>query len=98
VVGFDAVGNEVAMNVQLLEGLAERVREVREDLFGPDGVRRLAEILKLPPETWANYERGVVIPAGVILLFIEVTGVDPRWLLTGEGDRYMSHGPAAGGS
>jgi hypothetical protein len=90
VAGCEVAGKEVVLNVQLLEGLAERVREIREDLFGPDGIRPLAEMLKLPPETWADYERGVVIPAGVILLFIEATGVDVRWLLTGEGHRYMS--------
>jgi hypothetical protein len=78
------------MNQQLLAGLAQRVREIREDLYGPHGARSLADALKLPPETWANYERGVIIPAQVILVFIELTGADPQWLLTGQGNRYTS--------
>jgi hypothetical protein len=84
------------MNERLVTGLAERVREIREDLHGPRGIRPLADALGLPPETWANYERGVVIPARVILLFIEITGADPHWLLTGRGERYTSVGAAAG--
>jgi hypothetical protein len=78
------------MNQQLIAGLARRVREIREDLYGPDGARSLAEVLGLPPGTWGNYERGVCIPAQVILGFIEVTGADPHWLLTGRGERYAS--------
>ncbi len=78
------------MNEQLLEGLSRRVQEIRKDLFGPHGARSLAEALELPPETWANYERGVIIPAHVILAFIEVTGADPHWLLTGEGEPYLA--------
>jgi Bacteriophage CI repressor helix-turn-helix domain len=70
--------------------LAERVREVREDFFGESGTRFLADALGLPPETWANYERGVVIPADVILMLIETTKVSPHWLLTGQGPQYES--------
>src|SRR5262249_25494137 len=71
------------MNQQLLAGLAQRVREIREDLYGPHGARSLADALELPAETWVNYERGVIIPAQVILAFIEITDADPHWLLTG---------------
>ncbi len=35
-----------------------------------------------------NYESGVTIPAVVILRFVEITGANPRWLLTGRGDKY----------
>ena len=35
-----------------------------------------------------NYEMGVVMPATVLLQFLDVTAVEPRWLLTGEGPRY----------
>jgi hypothetical protein len=84
------------MNQQLLAGLAQRVREIREDLYGPHGARSLADALELPPETWANYERGVIIPAQVILVFIEITGADPHWLLTGQGERYTSRRAATG--
>jgi hypothetical protein len=79
------------MNQLLVEGLTRRIREIREDLYGRQSSRSLADALKLPPETWANYERGVIIPAHVILAFIEITGANPHWLLTGEGEPYLSH-------
>jgi hypothetical protein len=72
--------------------LAGRVREVRRELYGESGAPMLAEALGLPTRTWLNYEVGVTIPAEVILRFIEVTGADPHWLLTGLGQRC----PAAG--
>jgi transcriptional regulator with XRE-family HTH domain len=64
--------------------LVERVRNVREHLYG-DEPSALAAALGLPKETWLNYERGVTMPAVVLLQFIELTGAAPRWLLTGEG-------------
>ena len=75
--------------------LAGRVREVREDLYGEFGAQSLADALGLPLRTWLNYERGVTIPAPVILALIEATGVDPHWLMTGEGDRYRSGRPVS---
>ena len=68
--------------------LSLRVREVRLDKFGEDGIAILSQALKIPAPTWENFENGVTIPAGVILRFIELTGVEPHWLLTGEGPRY----------
>jgi hypothetical protein len=65
--------------------LAARIREVRRELYGERGAPMLAEDLELPTRTWLNYESGVVIPAPVILRFIDVTGANPRWLLTGQG-------------
>ena len=70
--------------------LAQRVREVRRELYGESGAPILAAALELPARTWLNYESGVVIPAAVILRFIEVTGAAPGWLLTGRGDRYTT--------
>ena len=68
--------------------LARRIRQVRRELYGAHGGPRLAEALGLPPRTWANYEAGITVPATVILGFIERTGVSPRWLLTGRGERF----------
>jgi transcriptional regulator with XRE-family HTH domain len=68
--------------------LADRVREVREDLYGRHGAQFMADALGLPLGTWANYERGVTIPAVVILKLIDETGVSPSWLLSGQGPRY----------
>jgi hypothetical protein len=70
-------------------GITRRVRLVRIDLFGDEGGESLAGKLDLPPETWANYEGGVAIPAEVILRFIEVTLANPAWLLNGSGAKYL---------
>ncbi len=68
--------------------LAPRIREIRLALFGEGGIARLAEALGINGQTWENFERGVTIPSFVILRFIEVTDVEPHWLLTGKGERY----------
>jgi hypothetical protein len=76
------------MPLQATRRLAQRVRELRVERFGEGGGPLLAETLGLPERTWANYESGVSIPALVILRFVEVTGANPRWLRTGQGDKY----------
>jgi hypothetical protein len=67
--------------------IACRIREIRHDLYGENGLPVLAGALNLPARTWMNYERGVTIPGDVLLQFLDVTGTDPHWLLTGDGDR-----------
>jgi hypothetical protein len=67
--------------------LACRIREIRQDFYGKHGLPVLAEALNLPARTWLNCEQGVTMPAEVLLRFLEVTGTDPHWLLTGEGDQ-----------
>jgi hypothetical protein len=64
--------------------LARNLREVRLKMYGEQGGPLMAEALGVPARTWANYESGVVIPGLVLLRFIQVTGVEPHWLLTGE--------------
>ncbi len=44
--------------------------------------------LNLPARTWYNYETGVTVPAEVLLSFIDQTGTNPVWLLTGQGPKY----------
>lgn len=68
--------------------LAHRVGVIRREMFGEHDASLLAEALQIPVRTWLNHEAGVMIPAPVILRFIEITGADPYWLLTGEGDKY----------
>jgi hypothetical protein len=70
--------------------LSGRLREVRIELFGGDdtNLASLAAALDLPAATWRNFENGVVMPAEIVLKFIELTRVTPHWLLTGEGKRY----------
>jgi hypothetical protein len=78
--------------------LAARLGELRRDSFGDGdgGLDALARAMGLPARTWENYEHGVTIPGRVLLLFLEHTGADPHWLLTGEGDPYLIR-PAAEG-
>lgn len=70
--------------------LAHRVRAIREDLFGDHGGPLMADALRLPFRTWLNYEAGCPIPAQVILHFIDITAAHPHWLLTGEGNKFVS--------
>jgi hypothetical protein len=69
--------------------ISRRVREIRQDIFGENGIEALARTLKIPVKTWMNYEQGVMMPAQILLQFLSVVGVDPTWLLTGEGERLM---------
>lgn len=68
--------------------IIERIVEIRRELFGDEGIPAIAEALHLPHDTWVNYERGVVMPAHVLLYFIDQTSVEPHWLLTGRGPKY----------
>jgi hypothetical protein len=70
--------------------LARRLRILRKELFGADGIPTLAESLGIPDETWLNYESGVALPAPTLLVLIEQTGANPHWLLTGKGERYIA--------
>jgi len=67
--------------------LAERLAALRLDLYGERGGPEMARRLGIPVRTWYNYEGGVTVPAEVILKIIELTSVEPGWLLRGEGPR-----------
>lgn len=69
--------------------LSCRLRAVRSEIYGEDGAQLLADALRIPLRTWLNYESGVGAPAEVVLRFIDVTHVNPHWLLTGEGNKYV---------
>jgi hypothetical protein len=66
--------------------LAFRLREIRQDLYGEFGAQILADSLEIQVETWLNYERGVTMPAHVVLKLIDIAQVNPHWLLTGRGE------------
>src|SRR3954469_22420894 len=76
------------IRVNVKAQISSRLREVRQELFGEHGGPELARRLNLPARTWYNYETGVTVPAEVLLGFIEQTGANPTWLLTGEGPKY----------
>ena len=69
--------------------LAQRIREIREEIYGEHGGPLLAEALDIPFRTLLNYEDGAAIPASAILRFIEATRAHPHWLYTGEGEKYL---------
>ena len=73
--------------------LASRLKEIRTERFGERGGPELARRLGLPIRTWYNYETGVTVPSEVLLRFIELTEVEPRWLLHGDGPRYRRGQP-----
>jgi len=68
--------------------VGERLRVIRVDLYGEPGGPHLAGLLGVPSRTWSNYEGGVSIPGEVLLDLLVLTGVEPRWLLRGEGARF----------
>ncbi|GAC1475878.1 MAG: hypothetical protein NVSMB9_29200 [Isosphaeraceae bacterium] len=72
--------------------LAERLRSLRAELYGERGGPELARQLALPVRTWYNYEAGVTVPAEVILKIIELTAVEPTWLLHGKGSQFRQLG------
>ena len=69
-------------------GLAQRVREVRLELYGENGGPMLASELKIPYRNWVRYESGGTMPGPAMLRFLELTGANPHWLLTGIGPKY----------
>ncbi|MHC5541558.1 S24 family peptidase [Singulisphaera rosea] len=83
------------VRVNVKASLSRRLREVRQELFGEHGGPELARRLGLPARTWYNYETGVTVPAEVLLAFIEQTGANPAWLLSGDGPKYLRSGVGA---
>ena len=70
------------------EASASAGQAEQEARNGEHGGPLLAEQLGVPHRTWAHFESGVAIPATTILDFIAATGVSPRWLATGEGEKF----------
>jgi len=81
-------------SVQAKYALAERLRLLRSELYGDRGGPELARRLNLPIRTWYNYESGVTVPAEGVLKIIELTSVEPIWLLHGEGPKFRTSRPS----
>jgi hypothetical protein len=74
--------------------LADRIRLIRTELYGERGLAELAKQVGVPVRTWYSYETGVTVPAETLLRFIELTHVEPVWLLHGTGNKFVGdHGP-----
>jgi len=80
-------------SVQAKYALAERLRMLRAELYGERGGPELSRRLGLPIRTWYNYESGVTVPAEVVLRIIELTSVEPIWLLHGQGPKFRANRP-----
>ncbi|MDB5352484.1 MAG: hypothetical protein JWN86_3731 [Planctomycetota bacterium] len=80
------------VRVNVKAQISGRLRAIRQELFGEHGGPELARRLNLPARTWYNYETGVTVPAEVLLSFIDQTGTNPVWLLSGEGAKF-TRGP-----
>jgi hypothetical protein len=77
--------------------LAVRLNEVRTEFYGEEGAADMARALGLPARTWYNDERGVAVPAEVVLRFLERTGAKPAWPLHGRGQKYRGQSPPTDG-
>src|SRR5437773_4095748 len=64
--------------------LAGRLVVLRSKLFGVRGGPEMARLLGIPIRSWYNYEKGVAVPAEVILKIIKLTSVEVDWLLEGQ--------------
>jgi hypothetical protein len=73
--------------------LPERVRAIRLEQFGPDGGATLASLLGVSQRRIAQLEIDDQTPGHFLLGFIEVTGANPSWLLSGRGERYRAIQP-----
>ena len=83
-------------SVRLKHDLSERLRELRTEFFGERGGPDMARTLGILVRTWYNYESGVTVPAEIILQVVELTSVEPVWLLRGEGPKFRPTTPPAG--
>src|SRR5437764_6053152 len=82
-------------SVRAKYSLAERLSALRSELYGDRGGPELARQLGLPVRTWYNYESGVTVPAEVILKIIELTSIEPTWLLHGKGPKFRAEAKEA---
>ena len=64
-------------------------------LWGAGRPRPGPRTLGIPVRTWYNYENGVTVPAEIILRIVELTSVEPVWLLRGEGPKFRPRMPTA---
>jgi hypothetical protein len=78
-------------SVTLKLTIAERLADLRFELYGDRGGTEMARRLGIPGRTWYNYERGVTVPAETILKVIELTAVEPLWLLRGLEPKFRRH-------
>lgn len=79
--------------VRLKHSLSERIAALRVELCGDRGGVEFARRLGPQRHTWHKYEQGITVPGEVILRVIELTSVEPMWLLHGPGPKYRTGVP-----
>ncbi len=65
-------------------GVCRRIAQLRTETEGPRGKSRFAKSLGISASTYDYYENSRVPPAEVLVSIADRTGVDLRWLITGE--------------
>lgn len=74
-----------------LKSLGDRLRLIRVELFGADGVAALAHRLGISARQWSEIESNDPRPSVDLLLrFVELTRADPVWVFIGRGQRYRN--------
>lgn len=72
------------------KSISLRLKEIREELFGSRGRAEMARFLELSQPAYLPYERaGAKIPHWVIAKLAEKKSVNPLYLLTGKGEKYL---------
>lgn len=69
------------------ESICDRLKAVRESLFGPRGRAAFARALDLSPTTYIYYEKGRTPPPEVLARAAELAAIRLEWLVTGDGPR-----------
>jgi hypothetical protein len=62
------------MTPRFADILAQRLRRIRVERYGEEGIPALSEIMGLPAKTWENFEAGVAVSGVVLLQFLDLTG------------------------
>ena len=70
------------------KALAERLADLRVELYGEQGGPEMARRLGIPVRTWYNYECGVTVPAVDLLKVMKLTSVEALWLSDGTGPKF----------
>ncbi len=77
-------------------GVRRRLREARLRTFGERGATRFARAVGVHVSTWRRYESDRLPPMPILLKTCEVSGLDIRWLLTGQFSQGTRSGAAVG--
>jgi hypothetical protein len=77
-------------SIRVKLSLARRLVALRTELYGKGGATAIARQLNISARSWYNYERGNTVPGEILLRLIQLTCVEPDWLLNGEGQKFRN--------